>query len=94
MDDLVDLLFTIMVSFFALIFINGMLISGVDERNDDVVERTVDNSELFEFLLSERFNFENGEDIDFSELTEKIKTKQIHIEPPSVEQEELIKNDE
>lgn len=54
----------------------------------------IDNSELFEFLLSERFNFENGEDIDFSELTEKIKTKQIHIEPPSVEQEELIKNDE
>ncbi|MBS3169313.1 hypothetical protein J4210_02410 [Candidatus Woesearchaeota archaeon] len=34
MDDLFDVLFTVMVAFFALLFINAALVKSIDDRNE------------------------------------------------------------
>ncbi len=74
LDDLFDFLFTVMVFFFILLFVQGFIVGGAEareRRTNTLVERT----ELGEdFLIAQQARLPQGEEIQQQELDANLRT--------------------
>ena len=92
MDDLFDLLFTVMVAFFALLFIHAALVKGVDDRNKKSLGEMSDVMDVGITIVNQQNLFEKGEDP--STKFDKIEGYKLILPVKSVKREgevEIIK---
>lgn len=76
MDDLFDLLFTVIVAFLLLFLVQAILPGSIEDRNEDV-ERTVYGLEdTISLLALKRMNYYQGQEIDFTLLKVDLETIQ------------------
>ncbi len=94
MDDLFDLLFTVMVAFFALLFIHAALVKGIDDRNKKSIGEMSDVMDVGITIVNQQNIFEKGENP--STKFDKIEEYKVILPIKSVKGEgdvELVKNE-
>ncbi len=79
LDDLLDFLFLVMISFFAFMFIHVALVQSVDQRNDASKEPIASVNALQEKLVNVRGDYENGGNPTLDTLTKEIDQKSIEL---------------
>ena len=79
LDDLLDFLFLVMISFFAFMFIHVALVQSVDQRNDASKEPIASVNALQEKLVNVRGDYENGGNPTLGTLTKGIDQKSIEL---------------
>ena len=79
LDDLLDFLFLVMISFFAFMFIHIALVQSVDQRNDASKELIASVNALQEKLVNVRGVYENGGSPTLDTLTKEIDQKSIEL---------------
>lgn len=81
MDDLFDLLFTVFMGFFLLIFIGVVINGGLEARNNMIAFNLDQTLDLEDFLAVQRAQFEKGEELgDFESAYVKVQ-KEGYPEP-------------
>ncbi len=94
MDDLFDLLFTVMVAFFALLFIHAALVKGIDDRNTKSIGEMSDVMDVGITIVNQQNIFEKGENP--STKFDKIEEYKVVLPVKAVKREgnvEIIKNE-
>ncbi|HLC97679.1 MAG TPA: hypothetical protein VJC21_02770 [Candidatus Nanoarchaeia archaeon] len=74
LDDLFDFLFTVIVFFFILLFVQGFIVGGAEareRRTNTLVERTALGED---FLVAQQVQLPQGEAILLQELDENLRT--------------------
>lgn len=76
MDDMFDLLFTVFVALFALLFIHATLIKSVDDRNQQSLVNMNSVMQYKTQLVDQQKYIERGEDpfLQFTEIEDKALT--------------------
>ncbi|MBI4151594.1 hypothetical protein HY496_01375 [Candidatus Woesearchaeota archaeon] len=62
MDDLFDFLFTVLVAFFALLFIHAALVKSIDDRNQNSLTEMTSVNQIATQIVDQQKHFEQGND--------------------------------
>jgi len=77
MDDFFDLIFTVMVSFFLLFFLNFTFQGSVDNSNKQSIENVADFKRMDSALNNLRVQIHEGQNIEEKDITPLIKNSKI-----------------
>lgn len=72
LDDMLDLLFMVMIAFFALFFVHAMLTSGTDERDEEISADVANMHRAGDYLINQRINLQEGAPLDISLIHENV----------------------
>ncbi len=77
MDDFFDLIFTVMISFFLLFFLNFTFQRSVDNSNQQSIENVADFKRMESALNNLRVQIHEGQNLEEKDITTLIKNSKI-----------------
>lgn len=87
MDDLFDVLFTVMVAFFALLFINVALNKSIDDRNEKSLGEMTAVLQNGNKIIGQQEYLEQSGNISFDDLRQEIEKHSTALPIKAVKKE-------